>query len=259
MLLFVNLQIAVTRSGITVGVATASAQTMMYEELPGVEVVGNLYDCKWGGGQHMAKNMLEAHESTCSLRKETCTICGQEYPVVTAGGESHNCQKKDTGEGTGDTGSGNGDTSNKGNGGGSSGSVIPGSGKPDATKSARNAADYATAHAYPQYVKGKCGYCARAVRLALQNSGFSISPPYPQSAKQYGPVLTGLGFSEIPKDGYVPQAGGVRVFQPAPGGSVHGHIDIYNGSKWVSDFVEQKEFPGQKYENSSYKIYRQQQ
>lgn len=49
MLLFVNLQIAVTRSGITVGVATASAQTMMYEELPGVEVVGNLYDCKWGG------------------------------------------------------------------------------------------------------------------------------------------------------------------------------------------------------------------
>lgn len=63
-----------------------------------------------------------------------------------------------------------------------------------------------------------------------------------------------MGFHEVSKEGYVHQAGDVRVFQNIPGRK-HGHIDMWDGTHWYSDFKEGK-FPGPKYRVIPYRIYR---
>ncbi|MFB6350013.1 hypothetical protein ACFBZI_11330 [Moraxella sp. ZJ142] len=44
-----------------------------------------------------------------------------------------------------------------------------------------------------------------------------------------------MGFSQINKDGYVAQVGDIVVWNKTPK-NPHGHIQIYNGTQWVSDF-----------------------
>jgi len=60
------------------------------------------------------------------------------------------------------------------------------------------------------------------------------------------------------QENYVPIKGDVRVFQNYPSGSVNGHIDMYNGKHWVSDFVERGNWPGVNYERykPSFSIFR---
>ncbi|MGF0099176.1 hypothetical protein ACQRD6_12735 [Prevotella sp. SGI.027] len=105
---------------------------------------------------------------------------------------------------------------------------------------------YLNAHAYATYIRGKCGRCARAVRLSLEAGGINTNL-HPISAKDYEPYLKKWGFSKLALVDYIPEKGDVRVFQNYPGGSVHGHIDMYNGTKWVSDFIEQGDYPGEGY------------
>lgn len=116
---------------------------------------------------------------------------------------------------------------------------------------------YLNAHAYPFYIKSKCGHCAKAVRLSLEAGGINTAC-HPLSAKDYGPYLKDWGFSEVPRNNYVPQKGDIRVFQNYPGGSPHGHIDMYNGSHWVSDYIEKSSWPGPGYKkhNASFSIFR---
>jgi hypothetical protein len=99
--------------------------------------------------------------------------------------------------------------------------------------------------------------CAMYIRLALGAAGFNTTG-HPQYAKDYGSFLKKLGFGEIPKEGYSPQVGDIRVWQNYPGGNIAGHIDMYNGTKWVSDFVEPiDDGPGRGYRlYNNYKIYR---
>lgn len=54
------------------------------------------------------------------------------------------------------------------------------------------------------------------------------------------------------------QSGDIRVWQPYPGGRSEGHIHIFNGKNWVSDFVEpQLGGPNTGYrKHPNYKIYR---
>ncbi|MGP1350611.1 MAG: RHS repeat-associated core domain-containing protein [Hoylesella marshii] len=105
---------------------------------------------------------------------------------------------------------------------------------------------YLNAHAFATYIKGKCGKCAKAVRLSLEAGGIKTNP-HPLSAKDYGSYLRKWGFTEIPTTDYMPIKGDIRVFQNYPSGSPHGHIDMYNGIKWVSDFIEQGDYPGRGY------------
>ena len=105
---------------------------------------------------------------------------------------------------------------------------------------------YLNAHAFATYIKGKCGKCAKAVRLSLEAGGIKTNP-HPLSAKDYGSYLRKWGFTEIPTTDYTPIKGDIRVFQNYPSGSPHGHIDMYNGIKWVSDFIEQGDYPGRGY------------
>jgi hypothetical protein len=67
---------------------------------------------------------------------------------------------------------------------------------------------------------------------------------HPADAKDYGSYLTGAGF-QLVDSGNInsPHVGDVVVFQPVPGGSNAGHIEIFAGSNWVSDFIQQTPWP----------------
>lgn len=117
------------------------------------------------------------------------------------------------------------------------------------------------------------GKCAAYVRKATEAGGVSITIPPPRignsaSACDYGPsfvavefrpVFTYAGTASI-NTFVIPgqQPGDVVIIQPITG-HPHGHIAIFNGSNWISDFVQQVSFyPGQSYRNvkPSFVMYR---
>ncbi len=67
------------------------------------------------------------------------------------------------------------------------------------------------------------------------------------SAKDYGPYLRNNGFSPVPAGGYRPRRGDVVVIQNYPGGNPNGHIAMYDGHQWVSDFTQQDIWAGPGY------------
>lgn len=88
------------------------------------------------------------------------------------------------------------------------------------------------------------GYCARYVLRALQAglpSGASPIPTVPE-AKNFGPTLQTLGFNVLSTNtvaGYTPQKGDAVVIQPYTGDpNNYGHVAMYDGTQWVSDFKQ---------------------
>ncbi|UNU73872.1 CHAP domain-containing protein [Moraxella nasovis] len=79
------------------------------------------------------------------------------------------------------------------------------------------------------------GRCALYVRKALQSAGYEFTPQ--PSAYQYATngTLQNAGFVKINSDNYQPQVGDVVVFNRTSR-NPHGHIQIYDGNDWVSDF-----------------------
>lgn len=77
------------------------------------------------------------------------------------------------------------------------------------------------------------GYCARYVRTALEAGGIDTSgrPSYAAAYKSYLPTI---GFSEIPSS-YPPQPGDIYVTS-AIKGHKYGHIAMFDGKNWISDF-----------------------
>ena len=107
-------------------------------------------------------------------------------------------------------------------------------------------------------------YCARYVRQALQAGGINTSNR-PRSAKDYGPYLTRWGFhvvtSDIKSNNYMAMRGDIAVFRgygKNPHGAWNGHIQMYNGNQWVSDFKQNHFTPGAGYSQPPvpYTIYR---
>ena len=105
--------------------------------------------------------------------------------------------------------------------------------------------------------------CATFVRIALEAGGADTSMRlHPGDAKDYDNVLKSNGFTPvepISEKDYVPQKGDVVIFQPYPGGSKEGHIQVWNGTEWVSDFKQPRKFwPDSKYEAAKrpFQIYR---
>jgi hypothetical protein len=101
------------------------------------------------------------------------------------------------------------------------------------------AADYLHTHAMSR----SSGHCARSVRLALEASGLDTRS-HPESAKDYGPFLISLGFVIVRLDNYAPMTADVAVLQPFEGGDPNGHVEMYDGQHWVSDFVQKDIFAG---------------
>jgi hypothetical protein len=95
-------------------------------------------------------------------------------------------------------------------------------------------------------------HCAAAVRQAIEHGGVDLDPnTRPGSAEDYGPYLQGHGFNSvtIPEGHeYQPQRGDVIVIQGFPAGTdadgnsyagnVYGHIEMWDGEQWVSDFSQ---------------------
>ncbi|WP_226812147.1 hypothetical protein [Buttiauxella massiliensis] len=110
--------------------------------------------------------------------------------------------------------------------------------------------------------------CAQYVKKALIAGGASVKNSGIESAKNYGPWLVENNLKAVEgvttlHSGNVfsisgQQTGDVVVIQDAPN-HVHGHMAMFNGTHWVSDFVQEKGFyPAQIYRDQSipYKLYR---
>lgn len=128
---------------------------------------------------------------------------------------------------------------------------------------------YINSHAEPSSL----GKCAAYVRRAVEAGGVKIRIPPPRignaaSACDYGPSFESVGFKPVyvytgtglTDTAIIPgqQIGDVVVIQPIEG-HPHGHIALFNGTNWVSDFVQFRGFyPGQQYRNvkPAYTLYR---
>lgn len=77
--------------------------------------------------------------------------------------------------------------------------------------------------------------CARAVRMAMEAGGLSTEGR-PRYGGNYGPFLLSHGWYVLSND-TVPQAGDICVSHGL-GREGWGHISMYDGSKWVSDYVQ---------------------
>jgi hypothetical protein len=79
------------------------------------------------------------------------------------------------------------------------------------------------------------GPCAEFVREAIEAGGLILVRK--ASAKDYGPSLESVMFWVLPEWPLHLAAGDVVVIQPVTG-HPHGHMAMYNGSSWVSDFKQ---------------------
>lgn len=99
------------------------------------------------------------------------------------------------------------------------------------------AADYATSHAHPKSTH----YCARYVANSLQAAGYKFERQ--GMAYQYvtNGILPKMGFSQVDM-AQPPRKGDISVIGPRRPGHA-GHISIFNGTNWVSDFIQRRESP----------------
>lgn len=111
------------------------------------------------------------------------------------------------------------------------------------------AVEYITTHAKSHSDSS----CALFVRRAIGAGG---CPTFlqPTSACDYDEFLPDLGFSQVDAEGYVPQAGDIVVFS-AIKGHKHGHICMYNGRQWVSDFKQRSMYSASAYRHEGTHTY----
>lgn len=99
------------------------------------------------------------------------------------------------------------------------------------------------------------GRCAEYTREAISAGGVEIG--HTNSAKDYGILLENAGFKAI-GIGENLLAGDVVIIQPYPGGNPNGHMAIFDGTTWYSDFRQRDMWAGPGYRSAhpSYVIYR---
>ena len=101
------------------------------------------------------------------------------------------------------------------------------------------AVSYVTSHVAPR----SRSMCAWYVIKAMWNGGCPVGlvPAY-----AHDKTLPQMGFEEMPSKGYVPQKGDISVL-PQNKESSFGHIAIYDGKRWVSDFKQRDVYPSHHY------------
>lgn len=111
------------------------------------------------------------------------------------------------------------------------------------------AVEYLVEHAEPHSKNS----CALYVRHAISAGG---CPTFgqPPSACDYDLFLPDLGFNEVSQDGYVPQKGDIAVFS-AIKGHKHGHICMYDGNQWISDFKQRSMYSASAYRHNGTHTY----
>jgi hypothetical protein len=102
--------------------------------------------------------------------------------------------------------------------------------------------------------------CATFVWRAIVNpAGGGLPMGTTRDARNFGRPLQASGFRPV-TDGTI-QTGDVAVVQPYAGGNPSGHMELFDGTNWVSDFHQNggtDVYPGQGYRTNqpSYTIYR---
>lgn len=104
---------------------------------------------------------------------------------------------------------------------------------------ASNAASYITRKS----LANSSGYCARYVRKGLQSAGYKFD----QQPLAYQYHSTGqmkkMGFTQISESAISnPKRGDVAIYGRSKGHSA-GHIQMYDGRQWVSDFRQKTHLP----------------
>jgi hypothetical protein len=101
------------------------------------------------------------------------------------------------------------------------------------------------------------GKCALHVRLALAAAGL-VPATHPVSAKDWGATLETLGFAPVLGDPANAVLGDIAVIQTTSE-SRDGHIEGFDGTEWISDFVQKRGFwPGPSFraEQPAFVLYR---
>lgn len=114
---------------------------------------------------------------------------------------------------------------------------------PDGKWDMNRAASWITVNSYPRYIKGKCGNCAKWVRMAIEAGGMS-TVGRPVAACNYTRFLPLKGFKHIATlptrqsqtafSSSSVQTGDIAVMYHGK----YGHICMWNGSQWISDFKQ---------------------
>jgi len=112
-----------------------------------------------------------------------------------------------------------------------------------------NAVSYLNEHANERSVH----LFGKYVGLALQAGGIKGAMA---DGKNYGPILVKNGFHVVNTKGYSPMKGDVTVVD---GNASHkwGHVQMYNGDQWVSDFFQGwcSTKPGYEYGGKGFMVY----
>ncbi len=132
-----------------------------------------------------------------------------------------------------------------------------------------NAVNHLNASYLPPSGRGRC---AQHVRQAIEAGGVKLDAnTRPLSAKDYGPYLETHGFKKIPTKDHLPEKGDIIVLQGFPEGPIDpgtgkpeyqasedGHITMFNGEKWGSDFEQEDFWGGTGYQSAkpAHAIYR---
>jgi hypothetical protein len=100
------------------------------------------------------------------------------------------------------------------------------------------------------------GHCAQYAREAIEAGGVILERH--NSAKDYGSSLVKVGFQGHSPLNVVKFLKGDVVIIQGFKNHPHGHMAMYDGSQWISDFKQRTLYPGPAYRKSkpSYKIYR---
>ncbi len=100
-------------------------------------------------------------------------------------------------------------------------------------------------------------HCAMYCRLGLEAAGLSTQDrPRSGDAGDYGPFLLRHGAQVVAADSYTPQLGDTVVFDKTAQ-HPYGHIEMYDGQRWVSDFMQHSFSPYRDYASTPpFTIYR---
>jgi hypothetical protein len=82
------------------------------------------------------------------------------------------------------------------------------------------------------------GLCAQYTREAIEAGGVTLKRT--NYAKDYGPSVLEVGFQTVNTSSY--QAGDVVIMQNCEGHD-YGHMQMYSGSQWISDYVQSGFWP----------------
>lgn len=119
--------------------------------------------------------------------------------------------------------------------------------------------DAAIARLHSQVLPGSDSRCGEFVHKAIDAGGITLNTSYNpngQSASGYGPILRHAGFRAV-APGEKPQKGDIVVFQ-ATTGHKHGHVAMFDGKQWISDYKQNSIYAASIYEDNRvpYVIYR---